>query len=199
MLRQAVTLVWEKRTLTNGEKETVVILNIQMHHVAHKGNKLQAPLLELIAVVGRLAVIVQLASRVWAAHKLSRDCPPLGLQQATASASLGLSTQVGRRSLGRRRRSQSIARCPISTQRRRQRSSPRRRPRSCGRAGGRPHRHRRAVSTHTGNTVAHTADRVVSSLTSPHVSNRRARHACTLQHLLGNGQSVTSRLRVVPH
>jgi len=156
-----MTLVWEKTPVQRGKKNGV-ILNIQTHHVAHKGNKLQVPLLGIIAVGWRLAALVQVVSRVRAALKLGRGCLTLSLQRATASASLGLSTHVGRCCLGRCRSRQSRRRCHISTQRRRQRSSPRRLLRSGGRASGRPHRPRRAVDTWTGNTVTHTSDRVPS-------------------------------------
>jgi len=46
-----MTLVLEKKTLSNGGKNLFVILNIQTHHVAHKGNKIQVLLLGIIAVV----------------------------------------------------------------------------------------------------------------------------------------------------
>jgi len=50
-LGQAMTLVLEKKTLSNGGKNLFVILKIQTHHVAHKGNKIQVLLLGIIAVV----------------------------------------------------------------------------------------------------------------------------------------------------
>jgi len=181
-------------------KRTCVTLNIQTHRVGHKGTKMHACQLGIIAVARRRAVVVQEASRGWDARELSRGYLPLGLHRTAAGVSLVFLAHVRRRGLcRRRRRCQRRRRYPICTQRHLERSWRRRRPRSGGMASSSPLCLLRAVNTQTGNAFPHTTDAVLSSLTTPQVNGRKDFETCPLQHLLHSSQAVGSLLRGISH